>query len=70
MVELARSGGTEELVAHLDRRAPVKLTNENADTLLLLAAYHGHAETVAALLARRAHHARVQSTAGLLEAPR
>jgi uncharacterized protein len=59
MFDLARSGGTEELVSYLDRRAPVNLTNENGDTLLLLAAYHDHAETVAALLARGADHARV-----------
>jgi hypothetical protein len=37
----------------------VNLTNEKGDTLLLLAAYHGHADTVAALLARGADHARV-----------
>jgi uncharacterized protein len=59
MFDLARAGHTEELVSYLDRRAPVNLTNENGDTLLLLAAYHGHAETVAALLARGADHARV-----------
>jgi len=59
MFDLARSGSTEELVSFLDRRAPVNLTNEKGDTLLLLAAYHGHADTVAALLARGADHARV-----------
>ena len=59
MFDLARSGYTEELVSYIDRRAPVNLTNEKGDTLLLLAAYHGHADTVAALLARGADHARV-----------
>lgn len=59
MFDLARSGGTEELVSFIDRRAPVNLTNEKGDTLLLLAAYYGHADTVAALLARGADHARV-----------
>jgi len=59
MFDLARSGSAEELVSYIDRRAPVNLTNEKGDTLLLLAAYYGHADTVAALLARGADHARV-----------
>ena len=59
MFDLARSGSTAELVSYLDRRAPVNLANEKGDTLLLLAAYYGHADTVAALLARGADHARV-----------
>jgi ankyrin repeat protein len=37
----------------------VNLTNDKGDTLLLLAAYYGQADTVAALLARGADHARV-----------
>jgi hypothetical protein len=37
---------------------PVNLTNDKGDTLLILAAYHGHPETVAALLARGADHGR------------
>ena len=59
MFDLARFGYTEELVSYIDRGAPVNLTNEKGDTLLLLAAYYGQAETVAALLARGADHARV-----------
>lgn len=59
MFDLARSGQTDELMSYVDRRAPVNLTNEKGDTLLLLASYYGHAETVAALLSRGADHARV-----------
>lgn len=59
MFDLARSGETDELMSYIDRRAPVNLSNEKGDTLLLLAAYYGHAGTVAALLSRGADHARV-----------
>ena len=38
---------------------PPNLTNDKGDTLLILAAYHGHPQTVAALLARGADHSRV-----------
>jgi hypothetical protein len=48
MFELARDGGTEELAANVDAGLPVNLTNDKGDTLLILAAYHGHPETVAA----------------------
>ena len=56
--DLARGGHTEELVAYLDAGVPVNLTNDKGDTLLILAAYHGHPGTVAALLERHADHAR------------
>jgi len=56
---LARSGETEELAAYLDAGVPANLTNEKGDTLLILAAYHGHPGTVAALLERGADHGRV-----------
>lgn len=59
MFDLARSGHTDELMYYVDRRAPVNLSNEKGDTLLLLASYYGHAETVAALLVRGADHSRV-----------
>ena len=36
----------------------MNLTNDKGDTLLILAAYHGHEETVAALLDRGADHSR------------
>lgn len=58
MFDLARSGDTGELTAQVDAGLPVNLTNDRGDTLLILAAYHAHPETVAALLARGADHSR------------
>jgi uncharacterized protein len=55
---LARSGVTEELAAYVDAGVPANLTNEKGDTLLILAAYHGHPGTVGALLDRGADHGR------------
>jgi hypothetical protein len=46
----ARSGDTADLVAYLDAGTPVNLANERGDTLIMLAAYHGHPDTVKALL--------------------
>jgi ankyrin repeat protein len=57
--DLARGGFTEELIAYLDAGVPANLTNDKGDTLLVLAAYHGHPDTVAALLDRGADHQRV-----------
>lgn len=57
--DLARSGGTEELAAYLDAGVPANLTNDKGDTLLILAAYHAHPDTVTALLERGADHGRV-----------
>ena len=54
MFDLARGGATEQLADHVDAGLPVDLTNAKGDTLLLLAAYHDHPGTVAALLARGA----------------
>ncbi|NBE83117.1 ankyrin repeat domain-containing protein [Micromonospora rubida] len=59
MFDLARGGATEELSANVDAGLPVNMTNDKGDTLLILAAYHNHPDTVAALLARGADHARV-----------
>src|SRR3954470_24826559 len=56
--DLARGGRTEELAAYVDAGVPVNLTNDKGDTLLILAAYHGHPATVGALLDRGADHAR------------
>ncbi|MFC0004394.1 ankyrin repeat domain-containing protein [Micromonospora siamensis] len=58
MFDLARSGATDELAANVDAGLPVNLTNAKGDTLLILAAYHAHPRTVAALLARGADHTR------------
>jgi ankyrin repeat protein len=51
MVDLARAGGTEALAAQVDAGLPANLTDAKGDTLLVLAAYHDHPDTVAALLA-------------------
>lgn len=50
----ARAGQTTELVAYLDAGTPVNLANDRGDTLIMLAAYHGNADTVRALLDRGA----------------
>lgn len=54
LLDDAREGRTERLVQHVDAGVPVELTDASGNTLLMLAAYHGHAETVAALIARGA----------------
>jgi ankyrin repeat protein len=59
MFDLAREGRTAELAANVDAGLPANLTNDNGDTLLILAAYHGHPDTVAALLERGADPARL-----------
>lgn len=50
MFGLARDGDTETLAAYLAAGVPPNLTNESGDTLVMLAAYHGHADMVTALL--------------------
>ncbi|MEV6006495.1 ankyrin repeat domain-containing protein [Streptomyces sp. NPDC051976] len=52
--DLARQGDTAKLAAYVDAGVPANLTNDRGDTLLMLAAYHGHGETVRALLQRGA----------------
>jgi ankyrin repeat protein len=54
MFDLAREGDHEQLAVYVDAGAPVNLTNAKGDTLLMLAAYHGHPNTVEALLTRGA----------------
>ena len=56
--DLARGGATEDLAGYLDAGVPVNLTNGKGDTLLILAAYHGHTDTVGLLIDRGADHAR------------
>lgn len=58
MFDLARDGRTDRLAAYVDAGLPVDLTNDKGDTLLILAAYHGHPGTVDALLTRGADAAR------------
>ena len=50
VVELARAGKTEELERALAAGFPVNLTNASGDSLLILAAYHFHTDTVTMLL--------------------
>jgi ankyrin repeat protein len=51
---LARAGETGQLSAYLDAGVDANLANQKGDTLIMLAAYHGHADTVRALLERSA----------------
>ena len=44
--DLARRGETEALAAYVDAGVPANLTNDRGDTLVMLAAYHGHASAV------------------------
>ncbi len=53
-LDLARAGETERLLAFVDAGLPVDLAGGSGDSLLMLAAYHGHAETVRALIGRGA----------------
>ncbi|MFF5336041.1 ankyrin repeat domain-containing protein [Streptomyces sp. NPDC013181] len=52
--DLARGGDTDALAAYVDAGVPADLTNDRGDSLLMLAAYHGHAAAVTALAARGA----------------
>lgn len=55
----ARSGDTTALAGYLDAGVSPNLANHNGDTLVMLAAYHGHADTVRALVERGADPNRV-----------
>ncbi|GAA3163693.1 ankyrin repeat domain-containing protein [Planomonospora alba] len=46
LFDMARKGETERLRAYVEAGVPADLTNGSGDTLLMLAAYHGHAGTV------------------------
>ena len=50
VLDLARDGATAELAAVIQRGVPVNLTGGSGDSLLILAAYHDHPETVRMLL--------------------
>jgi ankyrin repeat protein len=54
LFDLARRGATAELTGYVDRGVSPNLSNDKGDTLVMLAAYHGHADLVTALLARGA----------------
>lgn len=57
--DLARNGATDELAGLLAAGLPVNLTNDKGDTLLMLAAYQDHPDTVELLLEHGADPARV-----------
>lgn len=59
LFDMARSGDTENLLQAVHAGVPANLTNGKGDTLLILAAYHQHEDTVAALLAAGADPDRV-----------
>ncbi|OTB00324.1 hypothetical protein M426DRAFT_324369 [Hypoxylon sp. CI-4A] len=50
MYNAARAGDKEILEQALPAGLPANLTNEKGDTLLMLAAYHGHADLVKLLI--------------------
>ena len=50
LFDFARAGSTPELLQYLTAGIPPNLTNSKGDTFLMLAAYHGHPETVKMLL--------------------
>ena len=52
--DLARSGDHVRLAAYVDAGVPADLTDASGNTLLMLAAYHGHADAVRTLVARGA----------------
>jgi uncharacterized protein len=54
LFEMARNGDAANLAAYVDAGVPVNLTNDAGDTLVMLAAYHGHADAVRVLVARDA----------------
>ncbi|KAK3050989.1 hypothetical protein LTR09_007738 [Extremus antarcticus] len=50
LFDFAREGQNAELQQYISAGIPVNLTNHKGDTLLMLAAYHGHLETTRMLL--------------------
>jgi ankyrin repeat protein len=59
VLDLARAGDTDQLAAYLQAGVPVNLTDPAGNTLVMLAAYHGHADAVRMLTARGAEVDRV-----------
>ena len=54
LFDFARAGDAPALSQYLSAGIPANLTNHKGDTLLMLAAYHGHAETVRVLIEKGA----------------
>ena len=67
--DLARRGETETLAAYVDAGVPANLTNDRGDSLLMLAAYHGHAEAVTALARPRRRRRTGPTTAARPRSP-
>jgi ankyrin repeat protein len=61
LFDAAREGDTAVLRSYLDAGAPASLTTAGGDSLLMLAAYHGHAELTAGLAERGADVNRLNS---------
>jgi ankyrin repeat protein len=59
LFDAARDGDAALLAAYIDEGVPANLTNGKGDTLLILAAYHTHADAVRVLLDRKADTDRV-----------
>ncbi|WP_026118019.1 ankyrin repeat domain-containing protein [Nocardiopsis alkaliphila] len=49
-MDMARGGRTSELLEFLDHGLPIDVRDPGGNTLLMLAAYHGHEGTVDALI--------------------
>jgi uncharacterized protein len=54
LFDRARAGEAERLAAYVDAGVPADLTDAAGNTLLMLAAYHGHAGAVSVLIERGA----------------
>ena len=53
-MHFAREGMTEELAGFVEHGLPVDVQDDDGNTALMLAAYHGHVETVQMLVGRAA----------------
>lgn len=54
MLDAARDGRTAQLLAWIDQGAPIDLRDPSGNSLVMLAAYHGHTDLVRDLAARGA----------------
>jgi ankyrin repeat protein len=54
LFDRARAGEAERLAAYVDAGVPADLTDSAGNTLLMLAAYHGHPRVVSVLIERGA----------------
>jgi ankyrin repeat protein len=59
VLDMAREGRTDDLIEAVNAGVPANLTSGTGDSLLILAAYHNHPATVAALLGAGADPNRV-----------